>query len=125
MVAHGRTLRGGPGVAIVRAARVRRSGEPVHWVAEAGGDHDHVACPRVELTAGEALGDRDRLGVVVDQAGPADVSAHDADQPIAELLAVHEQLVAVARAGRRVRCRTPSTSGRARRPGTDGGDRAG
>ena len=73
-------------------ARCPRSGASGAASAQLGGVEDDVAGERVELAAGEALGDGDRLGVVVDQPGPADVAAHDPDDAVADLLAVDEHL---------------------------------
>src|SRR5688572_32199538 len=72
------------------------AGLPGWLVAQFGGGHDDVAGERIELATGESLGQRDRLGRVLDQTGPADVAAHDAHDPVAELLAVDDQLVPIA-----------------------------
>src|SRR4029079_3677672 len=63
--------------------------------AQAGGAEDDVAGEGVELATGDALGDRDRRRVVVDEALPADVSAHDPDEAVADLFAVHDHLGSV------------------------------
>src|SRR6478672_6080501 len=63
---------------------------------EPAGELDEAAAERVELLAADALDERDRLRPVRHQAGPADVPADQADEPVPELLAVHDDLRAVA-----------------------------
>src|SRR6185436_13351853 len=78
-------------LATLLAGHLLTAASPATW-AGAGPDltqlrreEDHVAGERVELAPGEALGDGDRLGVVVDEAGPADVAAHDPDDAVTDL----------------------------------------
>src|SRR3954454_15727355 len=66
-------------------SRLNRLAQCVHH-------QDHFAGERVELKAGQPLGDRDCLRRIVDQAAPTDVTTHDPHQAVVDRLVVDDDL---------------------------------
>src|SRR4051812_4961203 len=80
-----------PQIASIRNPRSSMRSLPLNAT---GGDGDELASGRAHLTLDEALDHRGGARTFGHQAGIDQVAAHDAEQAIAELVVVHDDLVA-------------------------------